>query len=141
MPARPRRACRRGGAGKEPIMKKILIAEDRMEVRDLVRVTLRVGNYEILQAENGEDAVNMAREHRPDLILMDVMMPGSFDGIEATRRIKADPEMKLSRVVMLTAKGQDADREEGFRAGADSYFTKPFSPLELIKKVEEILEQ
>jgi DNA-binding response OmpR family regulator len=121
-------------------MKKILIVEDKLEVRELVSVTLRIGEYEILQAENGSMGVDLARRHKPDLILMDVMMPGDIDGLEATRLIKEDRETSAAKVVILTAKGQEMDRQEGARAGADGYFTKPFSPLELIKKVEEFLE-
>ncbi len=120
-------------------MKRILIAEDQYEVRELVQATLRIGNYQILQAENGMQAVEMARLHRPDLILMDVMMPGEIDGLEATRRIRDDPATAGCRIIMLTAKGQTLDREEGLRAGADDYFPKPFSPLALIRKIEEFL--
>ena len=121
-------------------MKKILITEDKLEVRELVRVTLDIGEYEILEADNGEAAVLIAKEHKPDLILMDVMMPGSIDGLEATRRIKGDPETQSCRIVMLTARGQQHDREAGLSAGADGYFTKPFSPLELIQQVEAYLK-
>jgi len=121
-------------------MKKILIVDDQFEIRRLVEVTLRVGDYEILQAENGEQAVEMARSKKPALILMDVMMPGPIDGIEATRIIKNDPGTKECSIVMLTAKGQQVDREKGEEAGADGYFVKPFDPLELIKKVEDVLE-
>ena len=120
-------------------MKKILIVDDRAEVRELVEVTLRVEDYRILQAKSGEEAVEIARAEKPDLIIMDIMMPGSVDGLEATRILKNDPETKDCKIIMLTAKGQEADREAGFEAGANDYFIKPFSPLELIKKVEEAL--
>ena len=120
-------------------MKKILIVDDRLEVRELVEVTLRVKEYRILQASNGDDAVALAKAERPDLILMDIMMPNGMDGLEATRKIKNDPDLKDSTIIMLTAKGQQTDREKGFEAGADDYFVKPFSPLDLIKKVEEVL--
>jgi len=120
-------------------MKKILITDDKVEVRRLVEMTLRVGDYQVFQAENGEKAVEIAKTEKPDLIIMDIMMPGGMDGLEATRIIKNDPETKDCTIIMLTAKGQKADREEGFEAGADDYFAKPFSPLELIKKVEEVL--
>ena len=120
-------------------MKKILIVDDRLEVRELVEVTLRVKEYEILQAPSGEEAIEMVKNEKPDLILMDIMMPGGMDGLEATRMIKNDPETKDCSVIMLTAKGQKIDREKGIEAGADDYFVKPFSPLDLIKKVEEVL--
>jgi len=120
-------------------MKNILIVDDQAEVRELVEVTLRVEDYRILQAESGEKAIEIARAEKPDLIIMDIMMPGSVDGLEATRFLKNDPETKDCKIIMLTAKGQEADREAGFEAGANDYFIKPFSPLELIKKVEEAL--
>ena len=120
-------------------MKKILIVDDQLEVRELVEVTLRVGNYQILKAKSGEEAIEIAKAEKPVLIIMDIMMPGGMDGLEATRILKNDPETKDCKIIILTAKGQQSDIEKGFAAGADDYFTKPFSPLELIKKVEAFL--
>ena len=119
--------------------KKILIVDDQSEVRELVEVTLRLEDYQIFQAKNGDEAIKLARAEKPDLVIMDVMMPGGIDGLEATRVLKNDPETKGCQIIMLTAKGQQDDQEKGFKAGADDYFSKPFSPLELIKKVEEVL--
>lgn len=121
-------------------MKKILIVDDHPEVRRLVAVTLRVDDYLILEASNGLMAVEVALAEIPDLIIMDVMMPGVIDGFEAVRRIRRDERTCGCKVVMLTAKGQAADREEGLLAGADDYFHKPFSPLDLIRKVEEFMK-
>jgi len=84
-------------------------------------------------------AVDIAKAEKPDLIMMDIMMPGDIDGLEATRIIKSDPETKDCIVIILTAKGQETDKEAGFAAGADGYFIKPFSPLELMRKVDEVL--
>ncbi len=120
-------------------MKKILIVDDRAEVRELVEVTLRSSEYISLQAESGEKAIEIAKAERPHLIIMDIMMPGGIDGLETTRILKGDPETRESVIIMLTAKGQEIDREEGFKAGADDYFIKPFSPLDLIRKVDEVL--
>jgi CheY-like chemotaxis protein len=120
-------------------MKTILIVDDRAEVRELVEVTLEIENYRILQADSGEKAVEIARKEKPDLILMDVMMPGGMDGLEATRILKNDPETGNCPIIILTAKGQEYDRTEGKKAGADDYFVKPFSPLDLLRKVEELL--
>lgn len=120
-------------------MKKILIVDDQSEVRRLVEITLSVEDYQIIQAESGEKAIEMAREEKPDLIIMDVMMPGGIDGLEATRILKNDPETKECPIIILTSKGQESEREDGLAAGADEYFAKPFSPLELIQKVEEVL--
>ena len=120
-------------------MKKILIVDDLEEVRDLVERTLRREDCKILKARNGQEAVEIATEEIPHLIMMDVMMPGPIDGLAATRMLKNDPRTKGCVVVMLTAKGQKADIEKGTEAGADGYFVKPFSPLELMRKVDEIL--
>ena len=120
-------------------MKKILIVDDQEEIRRLVDITLKVENYQILQAESGEEAIEIVKAEKPDLIIMDIMMPGGIDGLEATRILKNDPETKECLIIMLTAKGQSYEREDGLAAGADDYFAKPFSPLVLIKKVEELI--
>jgi len=122
------------------MMKKILIVDDSQKIRELVEVTLRGGDYKIFQAKSGEEAVETAKKECPDLIIMDVMMPGSIDGLEATRQIKADDAARDLIIIILSAKGQDIDRAAGKEARDDDYFSKPFSPLDLIKKVEEVLE-
>jgi two-component system, OmpR family, phosphate regulon response regulator PhoB len=123
-------------------MKKILIVDDQLEVRELVQVTLEIGNYQILAAENGQQALEMAQREHPDIILLDIMMPGSnMDGLEVCRRLKHDPDMANTTIVMLSAKGQESDIEAGRQAGADDYFTKPFSPIALIEKVEEVMNR
>ena len=121
-------------------MKKILIVDDQMEVRELVEVTLRAGDYQMFKADSGEAAIQIAQKEKPDLIIMDVMMPGKFDGLGATQQIKNMSETQNCKVLMLTAQGQQVDKEAGAAAGADEYFTKPFSPLDLIRKVEELLD-
>ena len=120
-------------------MKKILIVDDDAGIRELVNTTLRSDDYQIFQAENGEKAIEIARAEKPDLIIMDIAMPGGTEGIEATRILKNDPETKNCQIIMLTGRGQKGDREKSLDAGADDFFEKPFSPLALIKKVEEIL--
>ncbi len=121
-------------------MKTILIVDDHERIRELVAATLGdIGDYKILEAKNGEEGVALARESNPDLILMDVSMPGKYDGFEAVRLIKADPATNGIHVIMLTAMGQLTDKETGRQAGADGYFVKPFSPVELIHKVESLL--
>ena len=122
-------------------MKKILIIDDHERIRELVAVTLGdIGDYQILEAENGETGVEVVKEKMPDLILMDVTMPGKYDGLGATRILKENPATNNIYIIMLTAKGQVADKEMGRQAGADGYFVKPFSPIELIEKVESVLE-
>ena len=120
-------------------MKKILIVDDQIEVRELVEITLRSGDYKILQAKNAQEAVEIAEAEKPDLVIMDIMMPGDMDGLQATRILKESPQTKDTKIIMLTAKGQKTDFDEGIRAGADGYFVKPFSPLDLIRKVEEVI--
>lgn len=120
-------------------MKKILIVDDEEKVRKLVEVTLSVGKLEILHAGSGDEALRVIRETKPDLILLDIMMPGKLDGLDVCRILKEDPETKDIYVIMLTAKGQQADKENGLAAGADDYFVKPFSPMELMDKIDNIL--
>jgi len=105
-----------------------------------VEVTLRIEDYQIFQAKSGEEAIEIAKAEKPKLIIMDIMMPGGMDGLEATRILKNDPETKDCTIVMLSAKGQEADKKAGLEAGANDYFTKPFSPMDLINKVEKVLE-
>ena len=104
-----------------------------------MNVTLRGDDYQILEAKTGKEAIDITEAENPDLIIMDIMMPGEINGLEATIIIKNDPMLKDCKIVVLSAKGQKMDIEKGAGAGADDYFVKPFSPLELIKKVEEIL--
>jgi two-component system phosphate regulon response regulator PhoB len=119
-------------------MKKILIVDDHEEIRKLVEITLRVEDYQILQAKNGEEAIKIVKAEKPDLIIMDVVMPGKIDGVEATRILKKDPETEACTIIMLTSKSDEEDVKRGMDAGANDYLTKPFSPLELIRKVEKV---
>ena len=121
-------------------MKKILIVDDHEKIRELVGATLDgIADYQIFEAYNGKQAVELARKEQPDLILMDVAMPGEYDGLEATRILKGEPSTRGIHIIMLTAKGQTVDKEEGKQAGADGYFVKPFSPIELIRRIESVL--
>jgi two-component system phosphate regulon response regulator PhoB len=121
-------------------MKKILIVDDQPAVRELVSVTLEIGPYKILTAENGDEALEIARAELPELMLLDIQMPGgSLDGLDVCRILKGDDQTKDITIIILTAKGQDWDKQAGQDAGANDYFVKPFSPLELMNKVERIL--
>lgn len=121
-------------------MKKILIVDDQPEVCELVSVTLEIGPYEIFTARNSKNALSLAFGEKPELILLDVQLTGSdMDGLEICRMLKNDDRTSDSHIIMLTAKGQDWDKQAGFDCGADDYFVKPFSPLELMRKVEEVL--
>lgn len=120
-------------------MKKILIVDDREDTVELLEMTIKRGNFEVLRAGSGETALEIARTHKPDLIIMDVIMPGEIDGLEATRIIKRNPETRDCKIIMISGKGHATDREAGLQAGAHDYFMKPFSPLELIRRVDELL--
>ncbi len=120
-------------------MKKILIVDDDSAVRRVVETTLSLEDYQIIQAESGKEAITVAKAEKPDMIIMDVMMPGEIDGLEATRILKNNPETRGCTIIMLTAKSMEDDRKVGFAAGTDDYFVKPFSPLKLINKVEDVL--
>ena len=119
-------------------MKKLLIVDDEDGVRALVRMTLDNGLYEIIEASDGLEALDLAKEHHPDLVLLDVMLP-DLSGMDVCRKIKDDPDLASTTVVMLTARAQTADLGDAEEAGADGYFTKPFSPIALTRKVESIL--
>jgi DNA-binding response OmpR family regulator len=115
---------------------RILIVEDQPDICKLIRMTLEFGDFEIHEANDGETGLNMARAIKPHVMLLDVMMPGLLDGYQVCTRIKQDADLKSIQVVMLTARGQATDLAAGESAGADAYLVKPFSPLELIERVE-----
>ncbi len=118
--------------------RKILIVEDQADLRKQVRMTLEFGDVEIHEAADGATGLHLARELRPDIVLLDVMMPGELDGFQVCERIKSDKLLAGVHVVLLTARGQQTDLDQGARAGCDAYLVKPFSPLELIDKVDEL---
>jgi len=114
-------------------MKTILIVDDHADIRRLIRLTLEFEDYDIREASDGETALTIAEEFRPDLVMLDVMMPGQLNGLDVCRRLRAGvPPGQAPRVIMLSARGQASDREAGLQAGADVYLVKPFSPLQLI---------
>lgn len=116
-------------------MKRVLIVEDQADIRELVRMTLEIEDLDIHEAENGDMGLQMVRRLKPDLVLLDVMMPGPLDGFAVCSQIKADASLKRIKVVILSAKGQDSDKQQGKQAGADGYLTKPFSPRQLLEVV------
>ena len=118
---------------------RILIVEDQPDIRKLIWMTLEFGDYELHEAENGDDGWRKAQAFRPHVMLLDVMMPGSMDGLQVCTKIKSDPALRDIRIIMLTARGQKTDIEAGMAAGADAYLIKPFSPLELMDRVEQFL--
>src|SRR5215510_8038698 len=118
-------------------MKTILIADDEANLRMLARITLDDPEYRILEAEDGPTALALARSESPDLFLLDWMMPG-LTGIEVAHALRQDPQTTTIPIIMLTAKGQDSDKALGRAVGVQAYLVKPFSPLELLQKIQEI---
>lgn len=125
-------------AEEERLVPRLLVVDDEDGVRSLVVMTLG-DDYEIAQASTAEEALGLARQYRPDLVLLDVMLP-DMSGVEVCRILKSDPATASTLVVMLSAKAQEADVAVAEGAGADGYFTKPFSPVALIRRVEQMLQ-
>jgi CheY-like chemotaxis protein len=121
------------------LLRTVLIADDESSIRLLVHATIESDDYMVVEASDGPQAWALAKELKPSLVLLDVQMPGQ-SGLEVLRSIKADPDLKATRVILLTSKAQERDIEVGLIAGADFYLTKPFSPLDLLTRVEEALE-
>lgn len=120
-------------------MKRILLADDHVDIRRLVRLSLGY-QYELIEASNGAEALEKALQERPDLIILDVMMPGQPDGLGVLDAVRADPGLCRTPVFMVTARGQDHDREDALRRGATEYIIKPFSPLQLKASIKARLE-
>lgn len=119
-------------------MTKILLVDDHADIRRLLRITLG-NNYEVQEADNGEAGLAKARAMRPDVVVLDVMMPGVLNGLQVLDAIKEDPQLIHTRVIMVTARGQVQDYEDGMERGADAYFVKPFSPLQVVACIRDLL--
>jgi DNA-binding response OmpR family regulator len=117
---------------------KVLIADDQANMRQLVRLTLETGRFEIFEAPDGDAALEVARREQPDLVFLDWTMPG-LPGVEVCRALRDDPAHDGMRIVMLTARSQSEDRAVAHEMGVDDYITKPFSPIELLEKVRDVL--
>jgi DNA-binding response OmpR family regulator len=117
--------------------KKILIADDNQNIRDALTYLLEDEGYELLLAKDGAETLRKVRDLRPDILFLDIMMP-EINGYDVCRTIKADPLLKDTYVIMLTAKGQVAEQERGKEVGANEYIVKPFSPMEILAKVKTI---
>lgn len=117
---------------------KILVVDDEIYILHILEFSLGAEGFDVITANNGEIAVERAIHEKPDLIVLDVMMP-VLDGYETCRRLKREPETKNIPVILLTAKGREADKRLGFDVGAVDYVVKPFSPNRLIGRIEEII--
>jgi CheY-like chemotaxis protein len=119
-------------------MQKVLVADDEPGMRALVRATLESDRYEVLEAVDGDEAWTLIEAERPDLVVLDVQMPGK-SGLELVKGIRMDPALRATKVVLLTAFRGAADVEAGMNAGADFYLTKPYSPIELQQLIDRAL--
>jgi len=119
---------------------RILVAEDEQDIRELVSITMRLAGYQVWTANDGQEAVALAPQVMPDLILMDVRMP-KMSGFEACAEMQKIPELKDIPIVFLSAKGQETEIKRGLEAGAAAYILKPFAPNELTSQIEELLNK
>jgi DNA-binding response OmpR family regulator len=119
-------------------MTTILVAEDERDIRELIAFTLKYNGFEVITADNGEQALQLATEAHPDLLLLDVRMP-RLTGYEVCERVKHQDSTRSIPVVFLSAKGQEAEIQQGLQAGAADYILKPFSPQELAERLKAVL--
>ncbi|MBL8733473.1 MAG: response regulator [Planctomycetes bacterium] len=117
---------------------RILVVDDEPFICRSLTFVLRKDDYEVFEARNGEEALAAIRTHKPDLVFLDVMMP-KMNGFQVTEQVRADATLDGVKIVLLTAKGQECDREVGKTAGANDYMTKPFSPTRILDRVREML--
>jgi DNA-binding response OmpR family regulator len=119
--------------------KRILIVDDEPHIRRLLAVRLEAEHFDVIETEDGASGLAALAAHSPDLVLLDLMMPGA-NGFEVLSRIRSNPRHKDVPVIILTAKGQDTDRELALAGGANDFVTKPFSPLKLIARIHQLLD-
>lgn len=119
---------------------KILIVDDELNIRELLKFNLENSGYKVIEAEDGQTAINMAKTQKPELIVLDLMLPG-MDGLEVCRLVKNSRETAAIPIIMLTAKNEEIDKVIGLELGADDYLTKPFSPRELLARIKAVLRR
>ncbi|MTI63449.1 response regulator [Methylophaga sp.] len=115
---------------------KLLIVDDHDTLRELLKMTLEFSDFELFEATDANEALSMVAEIEPDVIILDIMMPGEMDGVDVCRRLKANPKTAHIKIILLSAKGQAEDIRVGGEAGADAYFVKPFSPMSLLESIK-----
>ena len=120
--------------------RKILIVDDEAAIRDMLRVALEMADYQCIEASNAQDAHSLIIDEKPDLLLLDWMLPGT-SGIELARRLKQDEVTSTLPIIMLSAKGEEDNKVQGLEVGADDYITKPFSPRELVARLKVVLRR
>jgi two-component system alkaline phosphatase synthesis response regulator PhoP len=119
---------------------KILVVDDEIYIVHILDFSLGMEGYEVVTALDGEQALEKLKMEKPDLIVLDIMMP-KLDGYEVCKAIKSDPETRQIPVILLSAKGRNVDQKMGFDVGADDYITKPFSPRKLVERINQLLGQ
>jgi DNA-binding response OmpR family regulator len=139
MTADRRRVPGTGQPGRQRLG-RVLLVEDEGDVAELIRYNLAKEGYDVVLTANGNEALRLAREHRPDVLLLDIMVP-QLNGWEVCRRLKKDPELASIPVIMVSGRVEEGDKVLGFEVGADDYVTKPFSPRELIARVRAVLRR
>ena len=122
------------------IKQKVLVVDDEDNIRMLVKFNLEKADYEVFEAEDGRKAVEMATDLLPDIVILDLMLPG-IDGLEVCRNLKRNPRTAALPIIMLTAKSDEIDRVIGLELGADDYMTKPFSQRELVARIKAVLRR
>jgi two-component system, OmpR family, alkaline phosphatase synthesis response regulator PhoP len=120
--------------------KKILIADDNENIREALTYLLEDEGYKLWLAKDGADTLRKVAEVHPDILFLDIMMP-EINGYDVCRTIKNDPNLKKTYIIMLTAKGQVAEQERGKAVGADEYIVKPFSPMEILARIKNVLDK
>jgi len=118
--------------------KRILVVDDEVQLVEMVKIRLEANGYEILSAYDGQEALDKARKEKPDLIVLDLMLP-KLDGYKVCRMIKFDDRYKNIPIILFSARAQESDKEMGIQVGADAYITKPFEPKVLLSKIKELL--
>ena len=127
-----------GPAGSTPSRRTVVIADDEPSIRQLVQVTIGADDFNVLEASDGDEAWSLIQAHRPSLVLLDVQMPFRT-GLEILSAIRSDARLAETKVIILTASARGSDMTAALAAGADSYLTKPFSPRDLLSRLDEAL--
>lgn len=124
-------------SGNRPVRlnKSVLLVDDQEDIRLLLQLTLAPLGCDVHAATNGIEALELAKQLKPDVVILDVMMPGGIDGYQVCKSLRAEPTTRHARIILLSARGQQRDIDEGKHAGADHYMLKPFSPVELTNLV------
>jgi len=118
---------------------RILIVDDEEQLVEMVKLRLEANGYEVIAAYDGQEALDKARNERPDLIILDLMLP-KIDGYKVCRMLKFDEKYKSIPIILFTARAQESDEKMGFEVGADAYITKPFEPQVLLAKIKELIK-